>query len=264
MAEQSEKDTIFAKVELKRTSDVVADRITGLILEGVLRNGDRLPAERDLAVQLSVSRPVVRDAIKSLEEKKLLTTRHGGGTFVSDVIGSMFADSIKSVIQGDGRTRRDFLDFRRELEGMAAEFAATRATDDDKAILESVFTKMESAAEADDFEAGVRYDIDFHMTIADCSHNIFLIHTLRSCYEMLSDDVILNRRRIYAVSSEENTLLEQHRNIFQAIIMGNPRAAREASVAHLDFVAKTAMDVERKEDWQENARLRRTQRNVTS
>ncbi|TYK94049.1 FadR family transcriptional regulator, partial [Streptococcus pyogenes] len=77
---------IFSRIDHSRTADEVVGQIEALILEGVLRPGDRLPGERDLARQFEVSRPILRDALKALEMRGLLTTRHGGGTHVADVI----------------------------------------------------------------------------------------------------------------------------------------------------------------------------------
>ena len=79
---------IFSRIEHSRTADEVVQQIESLILEGVLRVGDRLPGERELARQFDVSRPILRDALKVLEARGLLVTRHGGGTYVADVIGA--------------------------------------------------------------------------------------------------------------------------------------------------------------------------------
>ena len=71
---------IFTPVRHTRTADDVVAQIEERLLEGVLRVGDQLPGERELAVQFDVSRPILRDALRELEEKGLLITRHGGGT----------------------------------------------------------------------------------------------------------------------------------------------------------------------------------------
>jgi GntR family transcriptional repressor for pyruvate dehydrogenase complex len=80
---------IFARIEHSRTADEVVHQIEILVLEGILRVGDRLPGERELAKQFDVSRPILREALKVLESRGLLNTQHGGGTFVADVIGQV-------------------------------------------------------------------------------------------------------------------------------------------------------------------------------
>lgn len=71
-------DTVFSRIQASRTADDVVHQIESLILEGVLRGGDRLPGERELARQFDISRPILRDALKRLETAGLLTSRHGG------------------------------------------------------------------------------------------------------------------------------------------------------------------------------------------
>ncbi len=81
-----ENHPLFSRVEHNRTADGVVHQIETLILDGVLRDGDRLPGERDLAQRLDVSRPILREALKELETRGLLASTHGGGTFVADSV----------------------------------------------------------------------------------------------------------------------------------------------------------------------------------
>ena len=111
---------IFSRIEHSRTADEVVQQIESLILEGVLRVGDRLPGERELARQFDVSRPILRDALKSLETRGLLVTRHGGGTQVADVIGQVFTRPVMELIATHRKATADYLEYRREIEGIAA------------------------------------------------------------------------------------------------------------------------------------------------
>ena len=89
---------MFQPVDHQKTADAVVEQIENLILKGVLHSGDRLPSERDLAEQLKVSRPVLRDALKTLEERRLIEARRGGGTYVCDLIGPIFSDAVIKLI----------------------------------------------------------------------------------------------------------------------------------------------------------------------
>ena len=100
-----------------RTADEVVQQIENLILEGVLRVADRLPAERELARQFDVSRPILRDALKLLEQRGLIVTRHGGGTYVADVIGEVFARPVMELIATHRKAAADYLEYRRAVEG---------------------------------------------------------------------------------------------------------------------------------------------------
>ena len=95
---EHELEEIFAPIEHSRTSDEVVHQIESLILEGIFRAGDRLPGERELSRQFDVSRPILRDALKELEARGLLVTRHGGGTHVADIIGEVFTRPVLDLI----------------------------------------------------------------------------------------------------------------------------------------------------------------------
>lgn len=251
---------IFSRIEHSRTADEVVQQIEGLILEGVLRSGDRLPGERDLARQFDVSRPILRDALKLLETRGLLEARHGGGTFVADVIGQLFSQPVMELISSNRKAASDYLEYRREIEGIAADYAARRATADDRALLDRIVARMEAAYRAQDFAEEGRVDVEFHSAVGECAHNIILLHTLRSCYRLLSDGVLRNRLLVFSLPNAREALLEQHLAIHAAVSRGDPDAARHAAMDHITFVERAMADAERTGDWQRVSRLRLRQR----
>lgn len=251
---------IFSRIEHSRTADDVIGQVEMLILEGVVRPGDRLPGERELARQFDVSRPIVRDALKALEARGLVTTRPGGGTHVADVTGEVFAPPVMELIAQNRKAAADYLEYRREVEGVAAEFAARRATAEDRALLAGIMRRMEEAHARGDFEEEVAIDVEFHNTVGECAHNIVLLHTLRSCYRLLADGVFLSRSLIYRTPQAQEVLLAQHRAIHDAIAAGDPVAARQAARDHIDYVERAMSEAERGGEWQRVSRLRLRQR----
>jgi GntR family transcriptional regulator, transcriptional repressor for pyruvate dehydrogenase complex len=251
---------IFSRIEHSRTADEVVQQIESLILEGILRVGDRLPGERDLARRFDVSRPILRDALKALEARGLLHTRHGGGTYVADVIGQVFTKPIMELIASHPKATADYLEYRREMEGMAAEYAAKRATAEDRELLADIMRRMEIAHERHSFEDEASIDVEFHSAVGECAHNIILLHTLRSCYRLLSDGVFYNRLMIYNLPGARTRLMAQHRTIHEAILAGDPHGARAAAEDHINFVERAMAEAERTGDWQRVSRLRLRQR----
>jgi GntR family transcriptional regulator, transcriptional repressor for pyruvate dehydrogenase complex len=251
---------IFSRIEHSRTADEVVEQIEGLILEGVLRVGDRLPGERELARQFEVSRPILRDALKQLESRGLLITRPGGGTHVADVIGQVFARPVLELISMHRKAAADYLEYRREVEGIAAEYAARRATADDLALLDGIVVRMQAAHQAGDFAKEAAIDVEFHNAVGECAHNIVLLHTLRSCYRLLSDGVFHNRLLIFDLPGAREALLSQHLAIQDAIGRRDPAAARQAATEHISYVERAMIDAERNCDWQRVSRLRLRQR----
>lgn len=251
---------IFSRIEHSRTADEVVQQIESLILEGVVRTGDRLPGERELARQFEVSRPILRDALKLLETRGLLVTRHGGGTYVADVIGEVFSKPIMELMLTHRKAAADYLEYRREIEGIAAEFAAKRATADDLALLDRIMKRMAAAHDEGELRLEAEIDVEFHHAIGECAHNIVLLHTLRSCYRLLADGVSRNRMLIFSQTDARQKLLEQHRAIHAAVAGGKPEEARQAAVAHIDFIERSMADAERSGEWQRVSRLRLMQR----
>ncbi|MEH0056905.1 FCD domain-containing protein [Brucella abortus] len=250
----------FSRIQASRTADDVVHQIESLILEGVLRGGDRLPGERELARQFDISRPILRDALKRLETAGLLTSRHGGGTFVADVIGQVFSAPVVKLFADHHKATADYLEYRREIESVAAEYAALRATPADRALLTEIMNAMEKAHGADDFATEARLDVELHNAIGEAAHNIVLLHTLRSCYQLLKDGVFYNRSVIYNHPGVADVFLSQHRAIYDAVMAGNPQAAREAVQKHIRFVEQATHDCALNDERERVARLRYRQR----
>ncbi|WP_027156342.1 FCD domain-containing protein [Mesorhizobium sp. WSM2561] len=251
---------IFSRIEHSRTADEVVQQFESLILEGVLRTGDRLPGERELARRFEVSRPILRDALKALEGRGLLTTRPGGGTHVADVIGQLFTKPVTDLISMHRKAATDYLEYRREIEAVAAEYAARRATSDDLALLDRIMARMDEAHRTGNFDDEAEIDVEFHHAICECAHNIILLHTLRSCYRLLSEGVFQNRLLVFHVPGAREALLSQHRAIYAAVKAGDPAAARQAAMDHITHVERTMAEAERSGDWQRVSRLRLMQR----
>ena len=250
----------FARIPHSRTSGEIVQQIELLILEGVLRDNERLPSERDLSRRFDVSRPILREALKELEGRGLLVSHHGGGTFVADVIGQVFSKPVIELIARHQKATQDYLEYRRELEGMTADLAARRATRFDKDMLTRIMEEMRTAHLSGSAEAGLKADVDLHNAIGECAHNIILLHTLRACYRLLSGGIFFNREVLFAAPGAGDRLLAQHEAIYEAIMAGAPEQARQAAQAHIDFIVTATRDAERSGEWARISRLRMQQR----
>src|SRR5210317_2157147 len=110
----------FQPVQPEKLSQAVIKQIEQLVLRGILRPGERLPSERELADKLNVSRPSLREAIGELQERGLLTAKASSGVYVADVLGSAFSDALIELFSSHEEAVFDYLAFRRDLEGIAA------------------------------------------------------------------------------------------------------------------------------------------------
>lgn len=231
----------FEKIETTKLASEVVRQVELLILRGILRPGERLPAERELAERLGVSRPSLREALASLQAAGLVTARPGAGVYVADVLGSAFSPALVTLFSKHDEALFDALSFRRDMEGLAAERAARLGSDTDLAVIAGALKKLEIAPPDD---APAR-DAEFHMAILDASHNVVLLHMMRSMYELLAAGVFYNRQVVFARSGPRDALMDQHRAINAALQARDSQAARAAVEAHLDYVAAAYREAEK-------------------
>jgi GntR family transcriptional repressor for pyruvate dehydrogenase complex len=174
-----------------KLSDSIANELEQRILEGSWKTGDRLPAERELSTQLGVSRASLREAIQKLVSRGLLSSRQGGGTYVTDRLDAGFLDPWGALLQKHASVREDLLEFRELLEAKAAACAAERATAEDKARLQGCYQALDAAYRDGTLEQRVAADLGFHQAVADASHNAIIGH-LTSSLHLLQDHLRLN------------------------------------------------------------------------
>lgn len=225
-----------------RISDAVAAELETRILEGALKPGDRLPAERELSVEMGVSRPSLREAIHKLVNKGLLTTRHGGGTFVTDRLEAPFVDPWKEMLSAHPNLQGDMLEFRYLLEGEAAALAAERATDLDIERLDAAFAAMSAAYARNDIPESVRTDVVFHQTIAEAAHNVVIGHLTASLLQVIQEHVSGNIEYLHQRPPHWAALESQHKAIWLAIRERQPDVAARAARDHIEFVRQTMAD----------------------
>lgn len=246
----------FQKVTPEKLSNTVVRQIEQLILRGILRPGERLPSERDLAEKMDVSRPSLREAIADLAERGLLVSRPGSGIFVADVLGSAFSPALVDLFATHDEAVFDYIGFRRDIEGLAAERAATFGTETDLKLIDTILQKMEAAHLKRDPSDEAQLDAEFHMAIIEASHNVVMLHMLRSMFELLRQGVFYNRQVMFRNRMTRDQLLDQHRAMNEAVQARDPAAARAAVEAHLSYVEQAFIDQMRAEKNETIARQR--------
>ena len=232
----------FQKIEAEKLSQSVVSQIELLILRGILRPGERLPSERELSDRLGVSRPSLREAVADLQDRGLLVARPNAGIFVADVLGSAFSAALIGLFSSHEEAVFDYVAFRRDMEGLAAERAAHHGSDTDLAVIGTIFEKMEAAHLKRDPTDEAELDANFHMAIIEASHNVVMLHMMRSMYDLLRQGVFYNRQMMFRNRLTREMLLDQHRAINAGLQARDPQAARRAVEAHMDYVRQSMVD----------------------
>ncbi|MDE1947475.1 MAG: FCD domain-containing protein [Burkholderiales bacterium] len=239
-----------------RIADAIALQLEARILEGSLRPGDRLAPERDLAAELGVSRPALREAIQKLVSKGLLVTRHGVGTTVTDRLDAPFIDSWQEMLHTHPGLQGDMLEFRHMLEGQSAYLAAQRATDVDLERLAAAFAALESTYDSDDLKSNIDADVAFHQAIAEAAHNAMIGHLTASLLRVVHGHVSGNLVHLHTQPHEWEQIRSQHRAIWEAIRSRDANQASEAARAHIEFVRASMIESAKAEGRRQSA-LRR-------
>lgn len=221
-----------------KLADAIADHFRQLILEGALQPGERLLSERDLSAKLDVSRPSLRDAFEKLIQEQFLATDANGTVFVSEAVGRSLRDPLITLMDAP-EARIDVMELRSVIEGSAAALAAERASDVDREVITQRMQAMVSAHENRDVEEIARSDAEFHLAIYEASHNVMMLHLMRSLETILRSNVYLNRKNLYEHREQKDMQLQEHQAIYDGIMARDPVAAREAAHVHMTAALAT-------------------------
>lgn len=237
-----------------KLADSIAEHLEQLILEGALRPGEKLASEREMAERFEISRPILREALESLQKRGLLETSKSGA-YVAKFMAPL-TEPLAALLQSSEQAQIDYLEYRNLIEGEAARLAALRATDFEIAAIGECLERMKAAHKIDDPTAEADADADLHMLIYEASHNIVLLHIMRAFSDMLRRGVFYNRNQLYAHQGFRDQLLAQHLAIGEAIVARKPEEAAEAASYHMSSTASTIREM-REEDQRVARVLRR-------
>ena len=210
----------LVKVERRSAAADVQAQLQTLIETGQFKQNDRLPSEIELARSFGVSRPVVREALMSLQTLGLTTSQSGKGTFV-------ISDRVRTPLLVGRYSPAHIKEVRRALEIPSAELAAQRRTDKDVGQLAALLARLE---DADNPARRNQLDADFHVAIASASGNPLLVKLIEDMRTVLEEHSLAlakapHRRKAAHI---------EHSIIYDAIVRRDAGAAAAAMAAHLD------------------------------
>lgn len=240
----SAKQSVFmqeAPIARPSLSEIVAKRILEMVTSRALKPGDQLPPERELAEMLNVSRPSVREAIRGLSILGVVTSRQGGGAYITQLDGDALLGPIRFFLSLEDMNIRELYDARSLIEGDVARRAAQNMSDAQLAALEVILEEQVSTLS--DPRAFRLSDFKFHEAIWTGSGNAFL----KRIGESLNSLGLEFRRR----ASEHPKVLEQslkdHRHLYEALKARDPSAAAQAAEVHMRNVYRSTVAQDMKE-----------------
>jgi len=209
----------------------VYDLLLDLIVDGKYRDNDMLPPERILCEELGVSRTVVREAIKSLETRGILTVIHGKGIKVNPTTSHDISNAFMLYLRRQNRdvSMKDLMEVRYAIETEIAFQAAAKADEEDIKNLQSILELNEQAI--NQVEKFVVLDLDYHLKLACITRNIIFITIMDALV------IPLRKSREETVSAPDNVrAFKEHRAIFDSIKEHNSEKAKKSMLDHLYHV----------------------------
>lgn len=243
----------YQKIRQPKLSDVIEQELERLIVEGILIPGQQLLPERELAKQFDVSRPSVREAIQRLEGKRLLTRKQGGGTFVSEQIWTSFSDPLLNLLSNHSETHLDLLETRHAMEGISAYFAALRGTEEDFKRVQACLNQIVLQQSSANVETEAACVVEFLIALTEASHNVVLLHIVRSLAPLLEQNVQQNLKLLHRRPEVIDKVSKHRASIVDAIVSGEPEKAREMSHSHLAFIEETLLDLSKEQTRRERS-----------
>ena len=217
----------IAAIRRPRLYEQVARQLQGLIGDGRLKPGDRLPPERELVHRFQVSRGSVRDAIRTLELMGLVRSRQGEGTVVQDLSADSLITPLSAALVPKRQLVAELLEIRRIVEPAFAARAAAHATAEEIASMQDVLRRQREKTRRR--ESIVEEDSEFHYLVAMASGNT----VVKKVVDVLMDLMRESRARSLQVDGRLERSLEGHCRILKAIRRRSPSAAENAMRRHL-------------------------------
>lgn len=232
MSDDQTPESILAlrrPIERRNTYELVADSLLALISERHLKPGDALPTERELMQHYGVGRSSVREALRMLESKGLISAGGSGAFAVADFRNPL-NDSLSLLLAVEEGSLRELFEVRRILEGEAVALATERGN-------ESYLERMRAATELmreglADREEYIEADVAFHLTIAEATQNRLILHLMHAIRDQLERAL----GSIYKIPGSPERSIEDHGLIIAAMSEGRPDEARERMREHLGRV----------------------------
>lgn len=211
-------------------TDSVYDAILGGVVDGGFPVGARLPPELELCESFGASRPIIREVLARLRAQGIIESRKGSGSYVMRRTAAMpeLSDDVASMAEIEA-----CYDFRISLEGECAFFAALNRNDADVDAMTKAFEAFCSALR-DNKRGGINDDFQFHLAIAEATHNVFFVNAFQSIKSRVYMAIDISRQlTATSLDLRRKTLIAEHRSVLDAVVAGDATKARREMRRHV-------------------------------
>lgn len=211
----------------------VVDHVQQEIISGSLLPGDKLPTERELAEQLSISRNSIREGLRVLENIGIVQSTQGSGNYISQNFDETMADTLSFLYYVKGMDEKQVTEFRWMIEREALELASFRISEKECQTLQELLCQLD---EAPDEEERIQYDKQIHTLIVQASGNPFLIANYEALMGFMDRYIQTMRRRIIEGMTSRNQLEQAHHELVEGLLEHDLSKSRKGLEAHFGYV----------------------------
>jgi DNA-binding FadR family transcriptional regulator len=226
-------NNIYQQVRPYKIPEEIVQQIKTLIKEGKLVPGERLPPERTLADLLGVGRSSLREAINILETLGFIEIKVRKGIYVRNV-SPPISDPLRQILVEDKGKLYELYEFRKDIELASIQAAAQRRTRADLARIKKALEKMEELALSN--HMSLANDQEFHLAVAQATHNFLRVHILKNIFDLVADYMNLILQGLMDEKTSISTVLNQHCRMLHFIQRKDPDSARAVMDEHLTWV----------------------------
>lgn len=221
----------FVPVKTPRVTELIISQIRTAILDGTIRPGERLPAERELVNRFNASRIAIREALKALEASGLVSIRPGSGVFVANADATKMSESLYSILRIHNISLNEVTEARLIFEPHVARLAAERITQQDLARLEKNIE--ETVAVVASGAPATAENIEFHALLAEATHNTVIAMTMKTMLESAREMTSAEKGTPAQRTKVSRYSVHDHRKIATALRSKDPQMVYELMHEHI-------------------------------
>lgn len=229
---------MFSPIKNTKVYEQVIDQIKGMIVNGTLKKGDKLPSERELVEHLQVSRTSIREALRALQIIGLIECKQGEGNYIRDNTDNSLFEPLSIMFMLQDGNPEEIIEVRQIIEVETAAMAAQKITKDELENLDILIKALKNTTDEND---NVKIDKKFHYEIARASKNFIIVNILNAISSLIDSYIEGARKKILETDQNKELLVKQHEDIYEALKVRNSKKAAEAMRKHLDFANEYMM-----------------------
>ncbi len=223
---------MFNPIKNTKVYEQVIEQIKNMIVDGILKKGDKLPSERELVEHLQVSRTSIREALRALQIIGIVECRQGEGNYIKQSFENSLFEPLSIMFMLQKSNPEEIIELRKIIEVETAAIAAERITDEE---LENIKNLINELIVCKDEKDSVKIDRKFHYEIAQASKNFLILNMLNAMSSLMDSFIEDARKKILIDEKNIEILVKQHEDIYEALKKRSPMEAAEAMKNHLHF-----------------------------